>query len=455
LVRLGRHDEARSAYLKGYPLARRNASLRVAVGQHIEFCALTGNEARGLEILAEHAAWLSDQGENVTHRYEFCGSVAVLLRRLVALGYGEIPVGGGSAVGVLATLEKELAGISARYDRRNGNTFVSERHAARLAQEPLTDWLPLGVSAALPDVAVSAAGAVAAVGGPSAGASSARAASEPWEVVRPTAVQAEEELRDGDPVAAEKLAREALRRGGTLLPQEAAARLYSLLAEALRRQPERGLDLVDAALKASARWDGLSEPDMLHQRFTAAAAYRGLGRHAEAVALLEDVIGRVEVPYERLAVAQTRRQYGESLRELRRHPEAAEQLLQAAALLEGDESNERAYAEVAWLAAECLQYSGRRPEALAAFERAASLWEALGEPVAAVRCRRSIAWLVFADEPQRAVELMRAVLDGMSRTEESAAEVEETQTQLDRIVEQAARRAEIAASGYDEQDDEY
>ena len=31
-----------------------------SVGRHIEFCALTGNEARGLEILAEHQAWLAD-----------------------------------------------------------------------------------------------------------------------------------------------------------------------------------------------------------------------------------------------------------------------------------------------------------------------------------------------------------------------------------------------------------
>ncbi|MGT2529425.1 hypothetical protein ACU4GG_21690 [Streptomyces nojiriensis] len=55
LLRLGRTDEARSNHLRGYRLARGNDSLLPSVGRHIEFCALTGNESRGLEILAEHA----------------------------------------------------------------------------------------------------------------------------------------------------------------------------------------------------------------------------------------------------------------------------------------------------------------------------------------------------------------------------------------------------------------
>jgi len=458
LVRLGRYDEARSAYLKGYPFARRNVNMRQAVGRHIEFCALTGNEARGLEILAEHANWLTNGQEDVASRYRFFGGAAVLLRRLVTLGYGEVPVGDGSASEVLATLEKELAEISAGYDLRNGNTFTSMRLAARLAQEPLIDWLPLGVSASLPQVAALVPSA------PPTSRKQAPAAAEPWDAVRPTVADAERQLRDGNPASAEDLARQALKRGGTLIPHAAAAQLYSLLAEALRRQPERELDLIDAALKASARWDGISEPDMLHQRFVAAMTYRELGRNAEAVALLEDVIDRAGVPYNRLGVAQTRRSYGESLRALRRHREAAEQLLQAAALLQEDPDNERPYAEVAWMAAESLQNSGRREEALHAFERAATLWESLGESVPAVRCRRSIAWLVFQREPQRAVELMRAVLAALQESAgdtasatapEELTELEETEKQLDRMVKQAEHRAKIASAEYDHDDYDY
>ncbi len=220
-------------------------------------------------------------------------------------------------------------------------------------------------------------------------------------------------------------------------------------------------------MKASARWDGISEPDMIHERFAAAMTYHKLGRYAEAVALLEDVIDRVGVPYSRLGAARARRLYGESLRALRRHREAAEQLLQAAALLQEETGNERPYAEVAWSAAECLQYSGRYDEALPAFERAAALWESLGESVPSVRCRRSVAWLVFQREPQRAVELMRAVLAGLqesapapasaatgvdseeeplSGTEELNAELDETERQLNRMVKQAERRAKIASA---------
>ena len=55
LLRLGRVDEARANHLRGYRMVRGNPNLLRAIGQHIEFAALTGNEARGLEMLAEHA----------------------------------------------------------------------------------------------------------------------------------------------------------------------------------------------------------------------------------------------------------------------------------------------------------------------------------------------------------------------------------------------------------------
>ena len=231
------------------------------------------------------------------------------------------------------------------------------------------------------------------------------------------------------------------------------------------------IDLIDAALKASARWDGLSEPDTLHERFTAAQVYHRLGRDAEAVALFEDAIDRVEVPYDPPAVARTRWNYGTSLSRLRRHREAAEQLLQAAALLQDDASNKRPHAQLAWHAAEALQAAGRRPEALAAFERAASLWEDLGAFAPSVRCRRSVAWLVAEHEPERAVELMRAVLAGIQDpdpglfpgppeqlvgeiAEEVAEELAETERQLGRLVKNAERAARAAEGDEDDEDDE-
>lgn len=90
LLRLGRADEARSNHLRGYRMARGNESLLPSIGKHIEFCALTGNASRGLEILAEHAAHVAPLA-NVDDRLAFHGGILVLLRRLKELGHGPLP----------------------------------------------------------------------------------------------------------------------------------------------------------------------------------------------------------------------------------------------------------------------------------------------------------------------------------------------------------------------------
>ncbi|WP_236246076.1 tetratricopeptide repeat protein [Streptomyces sp. CC210A] len=149
LVRSGRLDAARAHHLRGHRLARGNESLLPAIGRHIEFCALTGNEARGLEVLAEHAAHLPADG-NPAARLDLLGGTLVLLRRLLALGHGDQPAVayGGSprtVAGLHGLLDAEAAAIAARFDARNGSTAVSERLRDRLAQEPLVERLPLGV----------------------------------------------------------------------------------------------------------------------------------------------------------------------------------------------------------------------------------------------------------------------------------------------------------------------
>ncbi|MFF5701634.1 tetratricopeptide repeat protein [Streptomyces sp. NPDC012794] len=169
LLRLGRTDEARSHHLRGYRMARGKESLLRAIGQHIEFCALTGNEARGVEILAEHGAHLRPLVD-VRTQMDFYAGVVVLLRRLVDLGHAAdpaVPYGGSArTVGELhGILREEALGIAGRFDVRNGTTRVSERLLERLSQAPLADVLPLGVrSAALPQpTAATAAPAAAAV----------------------------------------------------------------------------------------------------------------------------------------------------------------------------------------------------------------------------------------------------------------------------------------------------
>lgn len=670
LLRAGRVDEARGAFLVGYSLARQKISLLQAVGQHIEFCALTGNEARGLEILAEHQAWLTDREASASKRLAFTGGVAVLLRRLTALGHGTLPVGASRTVTSLsAELEEEIRSICARFDARNGNSAVSDRVDARLRRQPLVDQLPLGLPSRLPPVAdatasaapvseVSAAvthgsgtsldeliararelaekrhprtgeawarvAATSAAAGtelpadvaalvarssagtlvstdPAAGhaallevaerfaelgdldgelearASAARAlhlagnvaggdvngngdratigavrdeaaaafaagrltprfylnvlvidqilagqdletvterpaadvanfssglesvlalaerhgqayhagqchelrarvarwhhdrdamarhlgaareaflaAGMPWFAVQAEAHLSELTLHAGDPVQAESYARDALAHAIDISPEQAAM-LASLRAAALSQIQDRTAEFADASLTAAARWDGISEPDTLHNTFNAARAYARLGRHAEAAALFAEAMPKVDVPYDQRGIAQTRDLYARSLRALERHRDAAQQFLEAARLIADDPDNAQAHATVAADAARELQDSGQYDAAVAAFERAAELFGELGNAVARVRCQRSAAWVQFrmGDDGRRAgVATMRRVLSSLqslaaegSATDELAGERDNTAEQLERMLKIAAEEGTTA-----------
>ncbi|MEU9250767.1 tetratricopeptide repeat protein [Streptomyces sp. NPDC048270] len=162
LLRLGRTDEARSHHVRGYRLARGNESLLPSVAKHIEFCALTGNESRGLEILAEHASHAGPLA-NADDQLAFHGGVLVLLRRLRELGHGQSPAvpydGAPHTVSELyEVLRTGALGIARQFDARNGTTRASDRFLARIGRQPLVPQLPLGVrSAALARPAGSAA----------------------------------------------------------------------------------------------------------------------------------------------------------------------------------------------------------------------------------------------------------------------------------------------------------
>lgn len=184
LVRTGRLEEARANHLRGYRMARGNESLLPSIGRHIEFCALTGNEGRGLELLAEHAPHLSSEG-NAFSRLELFTGALTLLRRLLALGLDAQPAvpmaGQGRTVRELHDLlNAEAASIAARFDARNGSDVVSGGLKRRLECAPLVDRLPLGVRAAsLSGASVSGAaisGASVSAASLSAGAVASRAA---------------------------------------------------------------------------------------------------------------------------------------------------------------------------------------------------------------------------------------------------------------------------------------
>lgn len=376
MLRTGRTAEARSAHLTGYPLVRHLPELRRSVGEHIEFCALTGNEARGLEILAEHAAWLTDPGADVAIRLAFLSGVSVLLRRLCELDLGALAVGAGTADSVHAELGVEIGELTARYDERNGNSLVSERVAARLGQQPLIDQLPLGVRNTLPRKVAAVTATVA----------------EHAEDARQLAELAAVRLVDS-PADAEQYLRQALSIGATALPAEHLARLSSQLVMVLSGQPGREDELADAALTAAARWEPISVADAIHLTFVAARACHRAGRHGEAAALFEQSLAAGEQPYPPAEMAIVRRQYGESLRKLNRFRDAAQQFVEAARLVNNDPDRVELEAELAWSAASVLDYCGEDEQAVVAFRRAAHLWGTLDRIGPRAKCLRSAAWL--------------------------------------------------------------
>ncbi|MEV7278751.1 hypothetical protein [Streptomyces sp. NPDC093111] len=150
MLRTGRTDEVRSHHLTGYRKVRGGNGTQQEVGLHLEFCALSRNEGRGLEILAENRPLFEATGAPLAH-LEFLTGVEVLIARLVEDGHTDTPVAGPpgrnwTAGELLRHVRSEADALAAAFDTRNGTTAVGDRRALRLARQPLVDEpLPLGL----------------------------------------------------------------------------------------------------------------------------------------------------------------------------------------------------------------------------------------------------------------------------------------------------------------------
>ncbi|MFI8093674.1 hypothetical protein ACIF9R_36095 [Streptomyces sp. NPDC086080] len=147
LLRTGRTDEARALHLAGYRGSRRNASMAGEIGRHLEFCALTGNEARGLELLAENRN-LFDEVESPRDLLDFLTGLEVLLQRVGELSHGDLPAAGfpgrvWTVTALRAEVRDRADDLAARFDTRNGTTAHADRRRARLDRAPLLDTLEL------------------------------------------------------------------------------------------------------------------------------------------------------------------------------------------------------------------------------------------------------------------------------------------------------------------------
>jgi len=150
LVRAGRGEEAASLHRSGYRMAKAEVGMDVQVGRHLEFLALTGNAARGLELLAENRSRFDSTTEPLSRLY-FLDGVRVLLTQLVAEGAAQAPVTGpGGRTLSVETLLAEITALSdelaRKFDERNGTGRQGDFHRERCARAPLTtEPLPLGM----------------------------------------------------------------------------------------------------------------------------------------------------------------------------------------------------------------------------------------------------------------------------------------------------------------------
>lgn len=146
LARAGRYDEAVAAHRFVRVAMARGAHRYEYLAMRMEFCALTGNADAAFDLLSLLDGL--DGFERAAGRMHFATAVAVLTAAYQRAGRGELLVGFGDGEGVPMWLLHErmravATGVAAEFDARNGTTACGDRVRARLAAEPVVDFLPL------------------------------------------------------------------------------------------------------------------------------------------------------------------------------------------------------------------------------------------------------------------------------------------------------------------------
>lgn len=145
-VRTGRLEEAAAAHRRAYRIVQGNVGDLGALGTHLRFCALTGNESRGLEILQRELPLL-ERPPSPKEAREFMSGATVLLRRLEEIGHAGLTVRrAGRDVPVpelRAEMEAGAREIAAAFDARNGTGEHTRALERTLAMRPFADRLDL------------------------------------------------------------------------------------------------------------------------------------------------------------------------------------------------------------------------------------------------------------------------------------------------------------------------
>ncbi|GAB3230635.1 hypothetical protein GCM10027447_25250 [Glycomyces halotolerans] len=151
LVELARPAEARANHLRGYMMCRGKEDMVRMIALHVQFCALTGNEARAVEILAEHARFF-ELDLAVRERQSLLEVTVLACRRLTALGFADTEIRGpGDRQWTAADLhdwaETQRRDIVAEFDARNGSDHHSKRSRAVAEAIPYREPVQLGLKA--------------------------------------------------------------------------------------------------------------------------------------------------------------------------------------------------------------------------------------------------------------------------------------------------------------------
>ncbi len=157
LAAAGKHAEAASTYRW---VSRASTGAPRRYGDHalrLEFCALTGNEHTGFDLLS----LLDGVGDHpgADDRLEFFTSAALLTRRLTETGYGEIrfvldgPYDGLS-LRLLHRRMRAAAFVEAEeLDERDHTTYFTDHAERKMAATPVAEFVPL-LPSALPRVPI-------------------------------------------------------------------------------------------------------------------------------------------------------------------------------------------------------------------------------------------------------------------------------------------------------------
>ncbi|WP_018785594.1 hypothetical protein [Micromonospora sp. CNB394] len=164
----GRTDAARDAHREAYRRMRGNLADLWDIGEHIEFCTVTGNEARALELVERHLDWL-DRAPTPAAAMHFAAAASAALRQVPAeltvhrRASGERPAADAPAGALADELAGTATALAERFDARNGTTHQSGLIARKLSAGPVGEHLPLSASLRRPPVPAPRTGADAPV----------------------------------------------------------------------------------------------------------------------------------------------------------------------------------------------------------------------------------------------------------------------------------------------------